>query len=227
MRDNVKIFVKCCSNVFAPPEPILEVGAFQVDGQIGYADLRTFFPGKRYIGVDVREGSGVDQVENVEQLSLSDGTVGSVIIVDTLEHVENPHKALDEIHRVVRNDGMVIMASPQNFPIHDYPRDFWRFTPEGFGFLLRGFPTKIIGAQGYLMNPHTVFGVGSKREIDEEMFDTFIVHLSRELSKKSPTKASMLNTFKGMIRPTYLEELSFDLHRNSICVKSIRARLRS
>src|SRR4030042_4519331 len=174
MRDNVRSFIECFSRVFCPLEPIFEIGSLQVPGQIGYADLRPFFEGKTYIGCDARKGPGVDRIENVEQLSLDNETAGTIVIVDTLEHVENPHRAVDEIYRVIKNSGMVIMTSPQNFPIHDYPRDFWRFTPEGFGFLLRKFQTVIIGAQGDTLNPHTVFGIGFKGEVDENLFMDFV-----------------------------------------------------
>jgi hypothetical protein len=32
--------------------PIIEVGSYQVEGQQTIIDLRTFFPGKKYLGMD-------------------------------------------------------------------------------------------------------------------------------------------------------------------------------
>lgn len=142
MRDNVKAFCKVCSEVFDPIQPIFEIGSLQVPGQEGYADLRPFFKGKTYVGCDIRQGLGVDRIENVEKLTLDDETVGTFIIVDTLEHIENPRRALEEIYRALKRNGMVIMSSVQNFPIHDYPADFWRFTLECFNLLLKNFPSK-------------------------------------------------------------------------------------
>jgi len=60
MRDNVKKFVQTFSKAFDVPGPIYEFGSLQVEGQIGYADLRPFFSGKQYTGCDFRMGPGVD-----------------------------------------------------------------------------------------------------------------------------------------------------------------------
>ncbi len=131
-------------------------------GQEELANLRPIFPGKMFIGCDMRNGKGVDRVDNVECLSLIDESVGTVLILDTLEHVENCFKAMDEIYRILKKDGIVVMSSVMDFPIHDYPSDFWRFTPEAFKLLLNKFPIKIIGLQGNPNHPHTVFAIGIK-----------------------------------------------------------------
>jgi len=187
----VKVFVQICSKIFDPPEPIFEIGSLQVSGQEGYADLRPLFQGKTYVGCDMRPGLGVDRIENVENLTIQDETVGTILIIDTLEHVENPHKALDEIYRVLKKDGIIIMTSVMNFPIHDYPGDFWRFTPEAFNLLLKDFPVRIIGSQGHPLNPHTVFGIGFKSNADDPVickFEEFYRCFLEELYKGATLK---------------------------------------
>ena len=237
MRDNVKFFVKTCSRVFDPPEPILEIGSLQVPGQVGYADLRPFFAGKNYIGCDMRPGIGVDRIENVEKLSLRSETVGTVIIVDTLEHVENPHKALDEIFRVLKMDGIVTMTSVQNFIIHDVPGDFWRFTPEAFNLLLKDFPVRIIGSQGALLNPHTVFGVGFKHDAEiatkfHELCRSFSEELRRIPKRKRirflRTMTSPLfikNKVPYFIKVKLFEELAFNYYALQQPVESFKVEL--
>ncbi|MCL5773829.1 MAG: class I SAM-dependent methyltransferase [Firmicutes bacterium] len=143
-------------------EPIVEIGSFIVQGQEELANLRPIFAGKKFIGCDMRNGNGVDRIENIESLAFADESIGTILILDTLEHIQNCFKAFDEIHRVMKNEGTVIMSSVMNFPIHDYPSDYWRFTPEAFKFLLNKFPVKIIGIQGNPDHPHTVLAVGIK-----------------------------------------------------------------
>ena len=46
------------AETFDLPGPILEIGSYQVPGQEEIADLRTLFPGKEFVGVDVRAGPG-------------------------------------------------------------------------------------------------------------------------------------------------------------------------
>lgn len=168
MRDNVKAFVRDVVDLFEAPEPIYEFGSLQVAGQEGYADLRPLFPGKAFVGCDLRKGIGVDRIENLMSLSLGDGTVGTVLILDTLEHVENCHLAMQEVHRIVKPEGVVAISSVMLFPIHEYPSDYWRFTPEAFRLLLRPFQTALVSHEGKPEIPHTVFGVGSKSRLPDE-----------------------------------------------------------
>lgn len=176
MRENVRNFVEILAKEFDIMSPIIEIGSFQVPGQEELANLRSIFPGKTFIGCDMRNGNGVDWIENVECLSLEDESAGAVVILDTLEHVENCFKALDEIHRILKKDGIVIMSSVMDFPIHDHPSDFWRFTPEAFKLLLKKFPIKVIGSQGNPEHPHTVFGIGIKSN-DFEKYEKILNNL--------------------------------------------------
>lgn len=162
MRENILALIKALVDSFPVVEPIVEIGSYQVAGQEVFADLRRFFPGRAYVGCDMREGTGVDRVENVHQLTFSDASVGTVLCADTLEHVANPILALSEMKRVLRADGLILMTSVMDFPIHDYPSDYWRFTPEAFRLLLEGLPYTLVGYEGDPTKPHTVIGLGSK-----------------------------------------------------------------
>ena len=75
MRGNIREFVRAVAETIEIPEPIVEIGSFQVEGLIYAVDLRPFFLGKRYIGCDVREGPGVDRIEDVRRLSFADAFV--------------------------------------------------------------------------------------------------------------------------------------------------------
>ena len=97
---------------FPLPEPILEVGSYQVAGQESIADLRSYFPGKTYLGVDARPGPGVDRVADVEALPFADASVGTVIAMNTFEHVAHFWKGFEEIRRVLRPTGHSSSARP-------------------------------------------------------------------------------------------------------------------
>src|SRR3990172_2823336 len=116
MRQSVKDYLAKIINRYPIMEPIYEIGSYRVDGQEEFAGLRPFFPGKVYVGCDMRLGLGVDRIEDIHCLKIKSNRVGTVLIFDTLEHVENVHQAMGEIHRVLRPGGMVIMSSVMNFP---------------------------------------------------------------------------------------------------------------
>jgi len=144
---------RAITETFTLPEPILEIGSYQVEGQERVANLRSLFPGREYLGVDMRPGPGVDRVADVEALPLPDASIGTVITFNTFEHVRRFWRGFDEIHRVLRPDGVLIVSCPFHFHIHNYPHDYWRFTPAAFEFLLDRYPNKIIGWHGARKRP--------------------------------------------------------------------------
>ncbi len=161
MRKWVKEFVGVCAQVLPLAEPIYEFGSLQVPGQ-EWGDLRPLFPGKLYVGADMREGKGVDVILNLHEIDLPSESVGTVLSVETFEHVEYPRKAVGEIHRILRPGGIFIISSAMAFRIHEYPSDYWRFTPEGLRSLLQPFDGSIVKSMGPSDFPHTVVGVAYK-----------------------------------------------------------------
>ena len=151
-------------DTFALPEPIVEIGAYQVAGQESIANLRPLFPGKEYLGVDMRPGPGVDRVANVERLPLRSRSVGTVLALNTFEHVRCFWRGLDEVHRVLRADGVLILSTPFHFRIHAYPDDYWRFSPSAYEMLLERYPSKIIGWHGPHHRPAHVWAIAQREE---------------------------------------------------------------
>jgi SAM-dependent methyltransferase len=150
---------RAIAETFALPEPIVEIGAYQVEGQAPIANLRSLFPGKKYIGVDMRPGPGVDCVANVEDLPHKSASIGTVLALNTFEHVKCFWRGLDEVHRVLRPDGVLVLSTPFFFRIHQFPHDYWRFTPAAYEALLETYPSKIIGWHGARNRPANVWAV--------------------------------------------------------------------
>jgi SAM-dependent methyltransferase len=161
MRDDAKAFLALCVRTFDPPGPVLELGALQVPGQEGYADLRPLFPGRAYTGCDVVAGPGVDRIADAGALELPSASVGTVVAADSLEHMPEPARAVAEMHRVLTADGVCLLTAPFVFPIH-HPPDFWRFTPDGLARLLAPFPAAAVFSLGCAQWPHTVCAIGAR-----------------------------------------------------------------
>jgi hypothetical protein len=140
-------------------EPIVEFGSMQVEaGQPN--DLRPLFAGREFVGTDLREGPGVDRIEDLRGLSFGDEEVGTALCLDTLEHCADPLAAGRELRRVVsRTHGTVLISSVMLMPIHGYPSDYWRFTPEGLRLILDGFDEVDVAGMGDPMIPFWVFGI--------------------------------------------------------------------
>jgi len=165
LQKSTSHFINISVNNLPLQGPVFEFGSMQVHEEVSTGEPRAFFRNKgfEYIGCDMRAGKGVDQVQNLHALDIEDNSVGCVVCMDTLEHVEYPRKAMAEMWRVLKTDGIAIMSSVFQFPIHGYPNDFWRFTPEGFRSLFSPFHDSLIYSFGLTdITPQVVAGIGFK-----------------------------------------------------------------
>src|SRR5437763_6708325 len=158
------------------PEPIVEFGSLQVEPEQSN-DLRPIFQDKEFIGTDMRPGPGVDRVEDLRSLSFADGEVGTAVCIDTLEHCEDPLAACRAMHRVLRPGGICAVASVMFFPIHGYPSDYWRFTPDGLRVLLPSFERVWAQGVGHPLLPTHVVAVAAKQR-DLSLTDACFTSLS-------------------------------------------------
>ena len=158
---------------FELPEPIVEIGSFQVPGQEELINLRSLLPNRNFTGVDFRPGPGVDVVANVENLPFADGSVGTVLAFSVFEHVKHFWKGFDEVFRILRPDGVLLVCTPFYFHVHDYPSDYWRFTPEAIDSLLERYPTRVLGWHGPNRRPLNVwaaaFSEGARTPTEERI----------------------------------------------------------
>ena len=145
MRPHNNAFVRLASEAFDLPGPVYEFGSFQVEGQEEHSDLRRYFRGKPYVGCDFRDGPGVDRVEDVTKINLPDHSAGTVLCIETFEHVFAVHKAFDEVFRILRPGGVFLLTSPFHFHIHGYPDDYWRFTPSCLRRMLAPYAARVVG----------------------------------------------------------------------------------
>jgi SAM-dependent methyltransferase len=147
----------------------------------------------------MREGLGVDRVLNLHTIDLPSESVGTVFCLDTLEHVEYPHRAVEEIHRVLKPGGIAIISSVMYFPIHDFPHDYWRFTPEAFRSLLKPFANAFVGSAGKDDFPHTVIGVGFKGEVPA--LSEFAARCEEWKERQAEKKERMLRKMVRLLTP--------------------------
>jgi len=101
------------------------------------AGLRVY--ASEYVGVDIRAGSNVSIVANAESLPVADGSFDAVICIMTLEHVRDYRKAIAEMYRVLKPNGLMVLATHGTWTIHGEPNDFWRWTPHGLKEMLSTF----------------------------------------------------------------------------------------
>lgn len=125
---------------------VLDVGAGNVveknrrAGQPNLADKYAQLvarPG--YLALDVEPGDAVNLVADAHALPIADNSLDAVLMVSVLEHLYNPLAAVEDVYRALKPGGIYFSYAPFYHPYHASPHDYFRFTREGYGYLLRMF----------------------------------------------------------------------------------------
>ena len=71
-----------------------------------------------------------------------------VILDQVLEHVPNPAKGIQEVFRLLKKGGWLIITTPFLVKIHYVPNDYWRFSREGLRQLLLNYSDVVVKSWG-------------------------------------------------------------------------------
>ena len=115
---------------------VLEVGSLDVNGSV-----RELFLGD-YLGVDMRDGPGVDRVLDAHDLASIYRWFDVIVSTEMLEHDSAPWLSVRAMRAVCRRDGWLLLTARGYdatgcFPVHGYPEDHWRFSVTGMAHLLQ------------------------------------------------------------------------------------------
>ena len=91
------------------------------------------------VALDIRRGIGVQIIGDTQALGIADATFDVVLCTEVLEHLPEPQQAVDEMFRVLKPGGQLLLTTRFLFPIHDAPHDYFRYTKYGLRHLLRRF----------------------------------------------------------------------------------------
>lgn len=93
----------------------------------------------KHVGLDhpgsLHSKSQVDIFGTAYETGLADKSVDTVLCTWVLEHLERPYDAINEMHRILKPVGHVILTAPLFWHLHEEPRDFYRYTKYGLKYL--------------------------------------------------------------------------------------------
>jgi SAM-dependent methyltransferase len=113
------------------PYRLLDYGC----GEMPYKPL--FGINVEYIGYDFVDNQKASKFLNLQNTTEEDNlSVDLVISSQVLEHVENTSVYLEEIHRVLKNEGLLLLSTHGYWMYHPTPQDLWRWTREGLNRIL-------------------------------------------------------------------------------------------
>jgi SAM-dependent methyltransferase len=166
LREAIVNYLKWAIECFPFEEPILDTCA-------GWEPnfYQPLFSGKRYIKQDMQDFDPpcIDILCDITNMKpIPDESIGLVLNCESLEHIQNPQKAIDEIHRVLRPNGLLILTTVMHFKIHRAPKDYWRFTPDGIELLLSRFKIIDCTLEGDSKRPKGIWVTAQKTSKAEE-----------------------------------------------------------
>jgi SAM-dependent methyltransferase len=91
------------------------------------------------LNLDLLAGEELDIQGDLLHFPIKDEIVETVVCTGVLEHVSDPHKAVEEIYRVLKFEGKVFLEIPFMQTVHASPKDFYRWTPDGIRQLMHTF----------------------------------------------------------------------------------------
>ncbi len=97
---------------------------------------------------DVSFGERVQLIFDAHNIPFANASFDGVIIQAVLEHVADPSQCVEEIYRVLKNNGVVYASTPFMQQVHGGPYDFTRFTYLGHRRLFRKFEQIDAGISG-------------------------------------------------------------------------------
>ncbi len=92
-----------------------------------------------YIGLDwpkIEDRAFPDVIGDAMNIPFGNCTVDVVLATELMEHLPSPSIFLNEVARVLRERGIFILTVPFMEPLHEEPRDYYRFTPYSLHLLL-------------------------------------------------------------------------------------------
>ncbi len=119
-----------------------------------------------------------DVVYDGHTLPFADGSFDTVMSVQVLEHTPDPQRLIDEMGRVLRQEGTMILTAPFSFRLHEEPHDYFRYSPHGLRAMLAraGLEMADLRAQGKLfsvlahkLNTFLAFRVGRLEAMTQAM----------------------------------------------------------
>lgn len=76
-------------------------------------------------------GTRPDLFADGAALPFPEDSFDTVLLLDVLEHVRDARGVLDEIARVLKPHGRLLLSVPFLYPLHDAPHDYRRYTAPG------------------------------------------------------------------------------------------------
>ena len=115
-----------------------QTNGYTLDIGCGNKMYKDLFPNS--ICADIDESKKPDIIVDVHKMTVfQNDTFDCILCTEVLEHCYAPWIAAEEIHRVLKPGGILLLSTRFVYPLHDTPQDYYRFTKYGLQYLFKKF----------------------------------------------------------------------------------------
>jgi SAM-dependent methyltransferase len=86
--------------------------------------------------MDITASEKTDVIGDGHDLPFGKRKFQCVLLINVLEHVQDPFKVIKEIGKILIPSGLLLLVVPMMFKVHPNPKDYWRFTEDGLKKIL-------------------------------------------------------------------------------------------
>jgi len=126
------------------PGVVLDVGSKD-------APYKKFIPATKYMTLDIDSANKPDICCDLHDIKWKNNYFDTIIATEVLEHLYDPQTAINEIHRILKPGGVVILSTRFIYAYHPDPHDYYRFTWDSLKYLMRNFSKVEIFHHGNLI----------------------------------------------------------------------------
>lgn len=103
---------------------------------------------KDYYGIDMPStlhlNEEIDVFSSADNLPFKRERFNTILTTSVLEHVKQPQKMFDEMHRVLKKGSCLILTTPCQYGLHEQPHDYFRYTKYSLRFMAEKSGFKIV-----------------------------------------------------------------------------------
>lgn len=116
-----------------------------------------------------------DILADITKIPLKTGTYDSALLFMVLPHLPNPYSGMKEIHRILKNKGMLFITAVENYPGHDLPDDYFRFRLKGLIEICKETGFNVVESQSF----------GNFWEVNSLNFNVFLMQSAKSFLDKT------------------------------------------
>ncbi len=165
MHIPVQPFVQSVAETFDLQGPIYEFGYWRQHDVAHASSPASDLVDIGYVGPDLHGDTQVDHLEELSTLPYPSESARTVCCVNVLEYTFEPHRAIDEMVRLLTPGGMLLVFASIHESHGTSPGPFWRMTPQGLQRLLHPLDALLVGWQGPDQDPFAAFAIGCKSPV--------------------------------------------------------------